>query len=900
MPTIQDIRVKFPQYNDMSDQQLADALHAKYYPDMPKDQYYGKINFNPEKPSPYAPDAAGNDLGIPKARWDQMPGAQALVRGFEGGADQAIQGVQTMFGPQTEKDNALTGAMRAISGGAGAGLSPISGIAAEIPGATPVLGGIAEALNWLGKNTLGNIAQAGTQIVGKAAGNPNAQGIPAKDVGDLAALLLGPKALHVGGEVVKAGAKVVAPAINRIVAPIAPAFSDNAARHEAGARMNTDAARSANAANPEGFTTPDLATKEGVAAAGDAVTNIGQSMASPTMWQVRPDNVTGVDNSFKGIPFGTGTAMDNTGLLQAEKRIAQGPGSVHAANLEGRQQQGMNDMLDQHNNPKADPNLPGTEAGIKIAQAANEADTARAGVQPTMLPEEASKTVFERQQAAEAANQKAVNEAYNGPLNEAKDAGITASVTALDNIFDPKKLSDTVVGRDAILPVIDKVFNPENFPTGRVPILELRAINNELSRRLGLEAAKGTGFNHEIFSAVKQMQDGVRGLMEQAAKDAGRGDLAKAFQDARALRTEVGKVEGTRSVSTGLNERSIDAGNAMSNYVRPGPEGATAIRELLNHTKNDPEVIRSVESRILEGAKDLKSAAQVDAYIKQFGPTLRMPEFMHIEEALKRLGESIDYHAEISSGILGDIAKKNPDNAVQSVINSDNPATALKDIQSKLSTAAWAGFKQAILEHIQTKIQNGTLKTADGSTHITIGKSVNNTLQRFADQIRLVEPGLAKTLKTLSDLQEVMNRRKSSVVGDNSSTSFLTGANAMDNVRDTFLHHLHSKVLTAGGAGAGYLAAGPVGGLLGGAAGNAISLASEVGVTKALSQMLHDPVMAKKWMTKASEGNWSMFPKDIKAKMAAAGITPEVIKNLKSGGAVALRSQAQKHFEGAN
>lgn len=43
MPTMQDVRAKFPQYNDMTDQQLADALHRKFYADMPYDQFAAKI-----------------------------------------------------------------------------------------------------------------------------------------------------------------------------------------------------------------------------------------------------------------------------------------------------------------------------------------------------------------------------------------------------------------------------------------------------------------------------------------------------------------------------------------------------------------------------------------------------------------------------------------------------------------------------------------------------------------------------------------------------------------------------------------------------------------------------------------------------------------------------------------
>lgn len=43
MMNIQEVRQKFPQYNDLSDQQLLEGLHAKYYSDMPKDQFFAKF-----------------------------------------------------------------------------------------------------------------------------------------------------------------------------------------------------------------------------------------------------------------------------------------------------------------------------------------------------------------------------------------------------------------------------------------------------------------------------------------------------------------------------------------------------------------------------------------------------------------------------------------------------------------------------------------------------------------------------------------------------------------------------------------------------------------------------------------------------------------------------------------
>lgn len=43
MQTINDLRSKYPQYNDMSDAQFADAFHRKFYSDIPKDEFYSKI-----------------------------------------------------------------------------------------------------------------------------------------------------------------------------------------------------------------------------------------------------------------------------------------------------------------------------------------------------------------------------------------------------------------------------------------------------------------------------------------------------------------------------------------------------------------------------------------------------------------------------------------------------------------------------------------------------------------------------------------------------------------------------------------------------------------------------------------------------------------------------------------
>lgn len=43
MATLADVRSKYPQYNDLSDTELADALHSKFYSNIPKDVFYTQV-----------------------------------------------------------------------------------------------------------------------------------------------------------------------------------------------------------------------------------------------------------------------------------------------------------------------------------------------------------------------------------------------------------------------------------------------------------------------------------------------------------------------------------------------------------------------------------------------------------------------------------------------------------------------------------------------------------------------------------------------------------------------------------------------------------------------------------------------------------------------------------------
>jgi hypothetical protein len=84
MATIAEIREKYPQYSDMPDAALADALHGKFYSDMPKTDFYAKVGLIA------APVAGGKQYGsaVPSATPtypDAIPNERVSVRDVLGG-----------------------------------------------------------------------------------------------------------------------------------------------------------------------------------------------------------------------------------------------------------------------------------------------------------------------------------------------------------------------------------------------------------------------------------------------------------------------------------------------------------------------------------------------------------------------------------------------------------------------------------------------------------------------------------------------------------------------------------------------------------------------------------------------------------------------------------------------
>lgn len=76
MPTMSEVRAKFPMYEDVPDDQLLSALHKKHYADMPFEQFNASIDRGQPKapqPAPYQP-YQGIDPGADTERFGENPG----------------------------------------------------------------------------------------------------------------------------------------------------------------------------------------------------------------------------------------------------------------------------------------------------------------------------------------------------------------------------------------------------------------------------------------------------------------------------------------------------------------------------------------------------------------------------------------------------------------------------------------------------------------------------------------------------------------------------------------------------------------------------------------------------------------------------------------------------------
>jgi len=140
MPTIADIRQKYPQYAEVPDVQLVDALHAKFYSDVPKNDFYKFVNLSGASlipgsitgfPKPAEPTLSDKILGaletipamassaiaMPVSLWGQL--ASDIYGGKKDVTEATAKGIQQAmtYQPRTETGQQLTQAIGEATSG---------------------------------------------------------------------------------------------------------------------------------------------------------------------------------------------------------------------------------------------------------------------------------------------------------------------------------------------------------------------------------------------------------------------------------------------------------------------------------------------------------------------------------------------------------------------------------------------------------------------------------------------------------------------------------------------------------------------------------------------------------------------------------------------------------------
>lgn len=79
MITVAEIRKKYPEYDDLSDEQLVNGLHSKYYSDMPIEEFYGKVGFSKQTGEPTQPTPAKQETPPPPTEQQDLADPEAAV-----------------------------------------------------------------------------------------------------------------------------------------------------------------------------------------------------------------------------------------------------------------------------------------------------------------------------------------------------------------------------------------------------------------------------------------------------------------------------------------------------------------------------------------------------------------------------------------------------------------------------------------------------------------------------------------------------------------------------------------------------------------------------------------------------------------------------------------------------
>lgn len=319
MPTMQEVREKYPQYEDLSDEQLAKGLHQKFYSDIPFDSFAQKIGYSAGKPAQTGdqwafPNAAGLKQGaklaartitelatdIPTMLADiPVHAANALGAELPTFASSRDALLTPAFGqPETNAQNAIN----VISRGAGGG-----GIAA---GAAR-LG--ANAANQTAQRVAASMAaRPGLQVASGATGAGSAEAARQRGVGPVGQLAAG-----LAGGLIPA-AVTPRPPFPQTPESLAQRLAAQSARSQAGARATATAEVS-----------PGTAAAENVASVAPEVRIRGalppEMGPDPSAGLSVPQQRVAAEGRRLGMQLTPGQATGSRALQQLEARLESQP-----------------------------------------------------------------------------------------------------------------------------------------------------------------------------------------------------------------------------------------------------------------------------------------------------------------------------------------------------------------------------------------------------------------------------------------------------------------------------------------------------------------------------------------------------------------------------------------------
>ncbi len=121
MASIAEIRQKFPQYEDLSDEQLAGAIHKKFYADMPVEEFNSKVGL---AQSGYQ-QATANASGMSQLKGGPGPNVDPNDNYVSQGLSGFNEGLANMLGAPVEIANSVIGAgMSGVNAVAGTDFKP--------------------------------------------------------------------------------------------------------------------------------------------------------------------------------------------------------------------------------------------------------------------------------------------------------------------------------------------------------------------------------------------------------------------------------------------------------------------------------------------------------------------------------------------------------------------------------------------------------------------------------------------------------------------------------------------------------------------------------------------------------------------------------------------------------